>query len=139
MINKVLEDIEKVGIIPVVVIDDPKKVIPLAESFLKNGLNLLEITMRTKQAINAINILRDKIPEMLIGAGTVFSLSIAIKTISAGASFVVSPHFNPKILEHCLNNNIMYIPGAFTPSEIHTITSMARTITCCLFIGTPRA
>ena len=90
--KKELERIKEKGLIPVVIIEDPKKVVSLGKAFLDVGLGVIEITMRTQRGIEAIKILRGELPEMLVGAGTVFSLQIAKEAIKAGARFIVSPH-----------------------------------------------
>lgn len=119
MSHQVLERMEKAGIIPVVVIDDPSKAVRLGRTLLEAGLDLIEITMRTKRALDAIKILNKELPELLIGAGTVFSLSMAKEALSAGARFIVSPHLDEEIVTYCIDNDIVCIPGVFTPSEIN--------------------
>jgi len=116
---EVLERIEKAGIIPVVVIEDASKATRLGRTLLEAGLDTIEITMRTKRAIEAIKILDSELPELLIGAGTVFSLSMAKEALSAGAHFIVSPHLDEEIVSYCVDNAVLCIPGVFTPSEIN--------------------
>jgi len=92
-----LEKIKEKGLIPVVIIEDPKKAVPLGKAFLDASLDIIEITMRTQRAIEAIKVLREGLPEMLVGAGTVFSLQIAKEAIKAGARFIVSPHLDEEM------------------------------------------
>ena len=114
----VLATMEKAGIIPVVVIQDPSKAAQLGRTILDSGLSLIEITMRTERALEAIRVLRKELPELLIGAGTVFSVPVAKKVLSAGARFIVSPHFDPEIVTYCARKDIVSVPGVFTPSEV---------------------
>lgn len=118
MSEDVLARMEKAGIIPVVVIDDPSKAAQLGRTILDAGLDLIEITLRTEKAMEAIKTLSKEFPEMLVGAGTVFSVPIAKQAIAAGARFIVSPHLDEAIVTYCARKDIVCIPGVFTPSEI---------------------
>jgi 2-dehydro-3-deoxyphosphogluconate aldolase/(4S)-4-hydroxy-2-oxoglutarate aldolase len=114
-----LKRIEEKGLIPVVIIEDPEKAVPLGKAFLKGGLDVIEVTMRTQRAMGAIKVLREKLPEMLVGAGTVFSVPIAQKAIKTGARFIVSPHLDEEIVEYCVKNDIIVCPGVYTPTEVN--------------------
>jgi 2-dehydro-3-deoxyphosphogluconate aldolase/(4S)-4-hydroxy-2-oxoglutarate aldolase len=118
MLRDVLQRMEKAGIIPIVVIEDPSKAVQLGRTILDSGLDLIEITMRTQRAMEAIRILSKELPEMLVGAGTVFSVSVAKEALSAGASFIVSPHLDEEIVAYCARKNVVCVPGVFTPSEV---------------------
>ena len=114
-----LERIREKGLIPVVVIEDLKNVVPLGKAFLNAGLDVIEITMRTQRAIEAIQILREELPEMLVGVGTVFSLQMAKEAIKAGARFIVSPHLDKEIVAYCVKNDIIVCSGVYTPTEVN--------------------
>ncbi|MBS7654854.1 bifunctional 4-hydroxy-2-oxoglutarate aldolase/2-dehydro-3-deoxy-phosphogluconate aldolase [Candidatus Bathyarchaeota archaeon] len=114
-----LKRIEEKGLIPVVIIEDPEKAVPLGKAFLKAGLDVIEITMRTQRAMEAIKVLREKLPEMLVGAGTVFSVQIAQEAIKTGARFIVSPHLDEEIVTYCVKNDIIVCPGIYTPTEVN--------------------
>jgi 2-dehydro-3-deoxyphosphogluconate aldolase/(4S)-4-hydroxy-2-oxoglutarate aldolase len=118
MFRDVLKRMEKAGIIPIVVIEDPGKAVPLAKTVLDAGLDLIEITMRTPRAMEAIRILSKELPEMLVGAGTVFSVTVAKEALSAGAAFIVSPHLDEEIVTYCARKKVVCVPGIFTPSEV---------------------
>lgn len=118
--NKVLAQFERFGIIPVVVIDNVKDVKPLGEALIKGGLPCAEITFRTAAAEDAIKNMTEMFPEMLIGAGTVLNIEQVERAVLAGAKFIVSPGINPKVVEHCVKNNIPIIPGTCTPSNVET-------------------
>jgi len=114
-----LKRIEEKRLIPVVIVEDPEKAVPLGKAFLKAGLDVIEITMRTHRAMEAIKVLREKLPEMLVGAGTVFSVQIAQEAIKTGARFIVSPHLDEEIVEYCVKNDIIVCPGVYTPTEVN--------------------
>lgn len=114
-----LERIRKKGLIPVVIIEDPKKAVPLGKAFLSAGLDIIEITMRTQRAMEAIKILKEKLPEMLVGAGTIFSLTKAKEAINLGARFIVSPHLDEEIVAYCVRHDILVCPGVYTPTEVN--------------------
>jgi 2-dehydro-3-deoxyphosphogluconate aldolase/(4S)-4-hydroxy-2-oxoglutarate aldolase len=118
MFRDVLQRMEKAGIIPIVVIEDPSKAVQLGRTILDAGLDLIEITMRTQRAMEAIRILSKELPEMLVGAGTVFSVPVAKEALSAGASFIVSPHLDEEIVAYCARKKVLCVPGVFTPSEV---------------------
>ncbi len=118
MSQEVLERMEKAGIVPIVVIEDPRKAVELGRTIQEAGLDLIEITMRTPRAIEAMKILKRKMPQLLVGAGTIFSLPAAKEALSAGARFIVSPHLNERIVTYCVGRDIVCIPGVFTASEV---------------------
>lgn len=126
MSQDVLARMEKAGIIPVVVIEDPSKAVQLGRTILDAGLDLIEITMRTERAMEAVKVLSKELPEILVGAGTVFSVPIAKKVLSLGARFIVSPHLDEQIVAYCARKNVVSIPGVFTPSEVQRAIEAAR-------------
>ena len=101
--NKVLEEIKKIGIVPVVVLDDAKDAEPLAKALCEGGLPCAEVTFRTEAAEESIRIISEKYPEMLVGAGTVLTTEQVDRAVAAGAKFIVSPGFNPKIVKYCIS------------------------------------
>ncbi len=116
--NEVLEQFARYGVVPVVVLDDAKDALPLADALLEGGLPLAEVTFRTDAAEESIRQMTRQHPEMLIGAGTVLSAEQANRAVSAGAKFIVSPGTNPEVVEFCLDNHIPVTPGVCTPSEV---------------------
>ena len=115
---KVLEDIQKIGIVPVVVIDDVKDAEPLAKALCEGGLPCAEVTFRTEAAEESIRIMSEKFPEMLIGAGTVLTTEQVDRAVAAGAKFIVSPGLNPRIVKYCVEKNIPITPGCSSASDI---------------------
>jgi len=105
-------------IIPVIVIDDVNQSIELAHALIDGGINVLEITLRTDDALDAISLLAKEVPEAHIGAGTVLNTSDLNRVRDAGATFALSPGSSKALLEGANNLNFPLIPGVATGSEI---------------------
>ena len=116
--NPVLKKIQDTGIIPVVVINDAKDAEPLAKALIEGGLPCAEVTFRTDAAEESIRIMKEKFPEMLIGAGTVLTTEQVDRAVAAGAEFIVSPGLNPRIVKYCVEKNIPITPGCSNASDI---------------------
>lgn len=116
--NKILSMIQDLGIIPVVVLDDAKDARPLADALVAGGLPCAEVTFRTEAAEECIRIMADAYPDMLIGAGTVLTIEQVDRAVNAGAKFIVSPGLNPKVVQYCVDNNIVITPGCANPSDV---------------------
>ena len=116
--NPVLEKIQKTGIIPVVVLNDVKDAEPLAKALIEGGLPCAEVTFRTDAAEESIRIMKEKFPEMLVGAGTVLTTEQVDRAVAAGAEFIVSPGLNPRIVKYCVEKNIPITPGCANASDI---------------------
>lgn len=118
--NEVLEKLGKIGIVPVVVLDDAKDAESLGRALMEGGLPCAEVTFRTAAAEESIRILSEKFPEMIVGAGTVLTIEQVDRAVKAGAKFIVSPGTNPKVVDYCVKNNIPITPGTCTPSNVET-------------------
>lgn len=116
--GEILERLRSLRLVPVVVIDDPDAAVPLARALVEGGLPCAEITFRTAAAAEAIRRIAGEVPEMLVGAGTVLRPDQADAAVQAGARFIVSPGFNPRVAGHCQANGIPIFPGVCTPTEI---------------------
>jgi len=116
--KKILSRIGELGIVPVVKIDRIEDAIPLGKALLSGDLPIVEITFRTSTAEASIRVLNSELPEILVGAGTVLTIEQARKAVEAGAKFIVSPGFNAKIVDYCLENNISVTPGVNSPTQI---------------------
>ena len=112
------EKIASYGVVPVVVLEDAKDAKPLAAALVEGGLACAEVTFRTAAAEESIRIMAEAYPEMLVGAGTVLTIDQVDRAVKAGAKFIVSPGFDPEIVDYCLANNIPVYPGTVTPSEV---------------------
>ncbi len=114
----IFEQFSKIGIIPVVVLDDPKDAAPLAKVLCENGLPCAEVTFRTAAAEESIRVMSREFPDMLVGAGTVLTTEQVDRAVNAGAKFIVSPGLNPKVVRYCIDKSIPVTPGTQTPSEM---------------------
>ena len=114
----VTETIQKMGVVPVVVLNDAKDAAPLAKALCEGGLPCAEVTFRTDAAEESIRRIAKKFPEMFVGAGTVLTTEQADRAVGAGAKFIVSPGLNPKVVEHCLKKGYPITPGIMTPTEL---------------------
>ena len=118
MMNEVLKQIEKIGIVPVVVLEDVKDAEPLGKALVEGGLPCAEVTFRTDAAEESIRIMAEKFPEMLVGAGTVLTIEQVDRAVNAGAKFIVSPGLNPKVVSYCVEKGIPVTPGTANPSNL---------------------
>ena len=112
------EQFYEYAVVPVVVLDDAEDAAPLAEALIKGGLPCAEVTFRTEAAEESIRIMNKKYPEMLVGAGTVLTTEQVDRAVAAGAKFIVSPGFDPEIVDYCMEKNIPVFPGCVSPSEV---------------------
>lgn len=116
--SEMIQKIRELGIVPVVVINDVKDAPALAKALCDGGLPCAEVTFRTDAAEEAIRVMSEQFPEMLIGAGTVLTTEQVDRAVAAGAKFIVSPGLNPKVVSYCVSKDIPVIPGCITPSEV---------------------
>lgn len=116
--NDILRELGSIGIVPVVALDDAKDALPLGRALLEGGIPCAEVTFRTAAAEEAIRTLTRELPEMLTGAGTVLTTEQVDRAVAAGAGFIVSPGFNPKVVGYCVEKNIPIVPGCSNPSDI---------------------
>lgn len=107
----------RMGVVPVVVLEDRKDAVPLAAALSDGGIPCAEVTLRTAAGLDAIEEMADD-GRVLVGAGSVRTLENCKDALSAGAKFIVSPGLNAKIVEHCLERDIAVLPGCVTPTEI---------------------
>jgi len=116
--STVAEKIAGFGVVPVVVLDDVKDAAPLAKALVEGGLPCAEVTFRTAAAEESIRIMATEYPDMFVGAGTVLTIEQVDRAVVAGAKFIVSPGFDPEIVDYCLEKEIPVFPGCITPSEV---------------------
>lgn len=105
-------------LLPPVVISSPGDAVRLANAFLGGGLDVMEITFRDPKAPECVTAIRNVVPEMMIGAGTLLSEESLVRAIEAGAQFGVTPGFNPSIIRAAKERNFFLIPGVATPGEL---------------------
>lgn len=113
--------IDLVPVIPVVVIDDLEHAVPVAEALVAGGVPMIELTLRTPVALEAIHRISQEVPEILVGAGTIVESHQAKEAASAGAQFLVSPGSTPSLLDAMSDSGLPHLPGVATVSEILTL------------------
>lgn len=114
----VYQKIKELKLIPVAVINNADDAVPLGEALIEAGLPIIEVTFRTEAAVESIKRLTKKIPEIIVGAGTVLKVDQVKDVIKTGAHFIVTPGFNPKIVDYCIQVKIPIIPGVNTPTMV---------------------
>ncbi|MFW1118616.1 bifunctional 4-hydroxy-2-oxoglutarate aldolase/2-dehydro-3-deoxy-phosphogluconate aldolase [Vibrio parahaemolyticus] len=126
--SSIKEQLKALKVIPVIAIDKAEDIIPLGKVLAENGLPAAEITFRSAAAAEAIRLLRETQPDMLIGAGTVLNREQAIAAKEAGATFIVSPGFNPNTVKACQEIGIDdIVPGVNNPSTVEAALEMGLT------------
>jgi 2-dehydro-3-deoxyphosphogluconate aldolase/(4S)-4-hydroxy-2-oxoglutarate aldolase len=109
--------VQGMRVVPVVVIEDADTAVPLAETLLASGLQAIEVTLRTPAALAAITAISSKVPELVVGAGSIRNAAQITDVLNAGATFGVSPGHSNALLDAVDAANLPFIPGAVTPSE----------------------
>ncbi len=110
--------IEKVGIIPAVRASSTEDACFAAETVNRGGIPIVEITVTVPAALDVISNLVHRLPEMVVGAGTILDVEMAKRCVDAGAKFLTSPGFIPEVVEFAVRNNVVVLPGALTPTEV---------------------
>ncbi len=114
---KMIDILERGPVIPVMVIDNLDDAVPLASALVEGGLTVLEITLRTAVAIEALQEIKAALPEVIVGTGTVKDMPTLLASIKAGADFMVSPGFTENLLRAAVSEGANLLPGSSTPSE----------------------
>ena len=112
---------KRAPVIPVLTIDTVKSGLLLARALVAGGLPVLEITLRTPQALDAIRAMRDEVAGAVLGAGTITEPAQVDAAIKAGATFLVSPGMSPRLLPAALESAVAFLPGIATASEAMTL------------------
>ena len=118
MIPPLADRLHELGIVPVIVLERASDAIPVVEALRAGGLPVAEITFRSDAAEEALRRIAGEAPDILLGAGTVVRPEQADAAVAAGARFVVTPGFNPRVVDHCLGRSIPVVPGIATPGEL---------------------
>ena len=119
----VLEKLSLAGLVPVIAINDAQDAVPLCQALAKGGLPVAEITFRTAAAEEAIHLVHENLPEVILCAGTVLTTDQADRAVKAGAAAIVSPGLNPEVVKWCLDHNVPVCPGTSNPSDIEVALS----------------
>ena len=106
------------GVIAVLMIDDVSTAVPVAQALLAGGVDCMELTLRTPVAMEALRRIRNEVPKMIAGVGTILTPQQAREVKDAGASFGVSPGMNPRVVAEAVQIGLPFAPGICTPSDI---------------------
>ena len=120
--------LEKTPVVPVVVIDDADRAVPVARALVAGGLPIIEVTMRTAAAADAIAAIAAEVPDAFVGAGTVLSAEHAKTIVAAGAKFIVSPGLHESVVSTAQDLSIPVIPGVATATEAQRAWNMGLRI-----------
>ncbi|MFZ7240364.1 bifunctional 4-hydroxy-2-oxoglutarate aldolase/2-dehydro-3-deoxy-phosphogluconate aldolase [Avibacterium avium] len=124
---QIIEKLREFKVIPVIALDNAQDILPLAETLANNGLPVVEITFRSAAAEEAIRLIRQHNPSILIAAGTVLTSEQVVQAKNAGADCIVTPGFNPKIVKLCQELNIPVMPGVNNPMSIEAALELGIT------------
>lgn len=128
MSTNAMETIEKIGLLPLVNVNDPSKAVPIAKALCDGGVAVVEVALRDPAALEAIANIRKALPNLTLCAGTVLSPEQASKAIEAGADFIVTPGLNPQTVKFCQEKNVPIIPGATTATELELGVSLGLNV-----------
>ncbi len=118
MQDKIIEVLQISPIVPVVVIENIKDAVPLAQSLIEGGIPIIEVTLRSSCALEAIELIAKNVPKMHMGAGTILNLTQLEQAQNRGAEFLISPGLTPSLLEHAKKKDMPLIPGVSSSSEV---------------------
>lgn len=118
MQDKIIEVLQISPIVPVVVVEDIKDAVPLAQSLIEGGIPIIEVTLRSSCALEAIELIAKNVPKMRVGAGTILNLTQLEQAQNRGAEFLISPGLTIKLLEHAKKKDMPLIPGVSSSSEV---------------------
>ncbi|WP_187897471.1 bifunctional 4-hydroxy-2-oxoglutarate aldolase/2-dehydro-3-deoxy-phosphogluconate aldolase [Helicobacter pylori] len=118
MQDKIIEVLQISPIVPVVVIEDIKDAVPLAQSLIEGGIPIIEVTLRSSCALEAIELIAKNVPKMRVGAGTILNPAQLEQAQNRGAEFLISPGLTIKLLEHAKKKDMPLIPGVSSSSEV---------------------
>ena len=116
--NPVVQRVYEIGIIPVIAFNSVDEALPLCKALMDGGLPAAEVTFRTTCAEDCIKKIHEELPDMLLGAGTVLTTDQADRAMAAGASFIVSPGFDPNVTKHVIDKGGIMMPGTCSPGEM---------------------
>ena len=118
--NELQTQISQIGVVPVIKLSNPlRDAAPLSDALCAGGVPIAEITFRAAGAADAIRIMAERHPEMMVGAGTVMTTEQVDQTIAAGGKFVVTPGLDIEIVKYCQEKGITCFPGCTTPTDYH--------------------
>ncbi|GAA8836127.1 bifunctional 4-hydroxy-2-oxoglutarate aldolase/2-dehydro-3-deoxy-phosphogluconate aldolase [Helicobacter pylori] len=118
MKDRIIEVLQISPIVPVVVVENIKDAVPLAQSLIEGGIQIIEVTLRSSCALEAIELIAKNVPKMRVGAGTILNPTQLEQAQNRGAEFLISPGLTIKLLEYAKKKDIPLIPGVSSSSEV---------------------
>ncbi|GAA8443001.1 bifunctional 4-hydroxy-2-oxoglutarate aldolase/2-dehydro-3-deoxy-phosphogluconate aldolase [Helicobacter pylori] len=118
MQDKIIEVLQISPIVPVVVVENVWDAVPLAQSLIEGGIPIIEVTLRSSCALEAIELIAKNVPKMHVGAGTILNPTQLEQAQNRGAEFLISPGLTIKLLEHAKKKDMPLIPGVSSSSEV---------------------
>ena len=113
--------ISEIGVVPVIKLNHPQRdAVPLAKALCAGGVPVAEVTVRAAGAADAIRLMREAMPDMIVGAGTVLTTAQIDEALAAGAQFIVTPGMDPDLVRYCQEKGVDIFPGCTTPTDYHT-------------------
>lgn len=128
MFQSVISRLKDLKVVPVIAIKEARLAVPLAKVLVENGLPCAEVTFRTDAAQESIRLMREAYPDMLLGSGTVLTKEQVNQSIEAGVDFVVTPAFNPDVVQYALARHVPIVPGTNNPSTVDQAYAMGLTM-----------
>jgi 2-dehydro-3-deoxyphosphogluconate aldolase/(4S)-4-hydroxy-2-oxoglutarate aldolase len=123
-----LARIRKTGVVATVTLDGPESAVPLARALRDGGVDVIELTLRTSRALEALRLMAAEVPEVLIGAGTVLTPEQVHACVDAGAAFGVAPGTNPRVVQEAQLVGLPFAPGVCTPSDVERALELGCTL-----------
>jgi 2-dehydro-3-deoxyphosphogluconate aldolase/(4S)-4-hydroxy-2-oxoglutarate aldolase len=117
-VRESIEILRRVRLLGILTIGDPGRAVAVARALVEGGLPIVEVTLRTPTALESIRRIVDEVPELHLGAGTVLTPAQVRSAKAAGARFIVTPGFNPRVVDACREEGLPVYPGVATPTEI---------------------
>ena len=118
--NAMNQAISDIGVVPVIKLNHPERdAAPLAKALCAGGVPVAEVTFRTAGAPMAIRNMKETCPDMIVGAGTVTNTAQIDEAIASGAQFIVTPGFDPELVEYAQSKGVVIYPGCTTPTDYH--------------------
>ena len=115
-----MQRLQRCGIVAVLVVDEASSVVPLCKALVACGIDCVELTLRTETALESVRLLREEVPEVLVGVGTVLRCDQVDAALKAGAEFAVAPGLNADVVLHAQDCSLPFAPGVVTPSDIES-------------------
>ncbi|MCI1902238.1 MAG: bifunctional 4-hydroxy-2-oxoglutarate aldolase/2-dehydro-3-deoxy-phosphogluconate aldolase [Bifidobacteriaceae bacterium] len=116
--EELIQSIEQLGIVPLVTLKGEDEALPLADALVKGGIPVAEVTFRSPYALEGMRQIHEQLPEVMLLAGTVHSVDQAKASVEAGCVGIVTPSFDEDVVDWCLENEVMVLPGTAAPSDI---------------------